>query len=106
MTIETSGNAVTIHEITHIRQSLKKGGLFFNSRGELRNPGFENDSKANHEIIAAGNYEIEAYQAQYSLDFRSLPQSVGNIDNIDLFYVGNIMYDGIVGYKWLQDYLR
>ena len=106
VTIQTSGDAVTIHEITHIRQSLNKGGLFFNSRGELRNPGFTSDSRDPRQIMDAGDYEVEAYKVQYSLDFRSLPLGVDSINGIDLFYIANIQYDNNPGYPWLLNLIN
>ncbi len=105
ITIQTSGNAVTIHEITHIRQSLKKGGLFFNNKGELRNPGFVHDSGDYREIKDAAENETEAYRSQYSLDLRSMPNAVSDINQIDQFYIANIRYDDVIGYQWLYDYL-
>ena len=35
--IETSSEALSIHEITHVRQSLDAGGLKFSTNGELLN---------------------------------------------------------------------
>ncbi len=39
--IETSSDAISIHEITHVRQSLDLGGLNFSSSGELVNAGVD-----------------------------------------------------------------
>ena len=64
--IETSSDALSIHEITHVRQSLDAGGLRFSSNGELLNAGIG--------IRGVGKMEIEAYQMQYSFD-KSFPGS-------------------------------
>ena len=65
--IETSSDALSIHEVTHVRQSLDAGGLRFSTNGELLNAGVG--------IRSVSNMEIEAYKMQYSYD-RSFPGSL------------------------------
>lgn len=52
--IETSSDALSIHEVTHVRQSLDAGGLRFSTNGELLNAGVG--------IRSVSNMEIEAYK--------------------------------------------
>ena len=67
--IETSSDALSIHEITHVRQSLDAGGLKFSTNGELLNAGVG--------IKGISNMEIVAYKMQYSYD-RSVVSSPKN----------------------------
>ncbi|SHF03444.1 RHS repeat domain-containing protein [Dysgonomonas macrotermitis] len=84
--IETSSDALSIHEIAHVRQSLDAGGLKFSPNGELKNSGIG--------IKGISNMEIEAYQKQYSLD-ESFPGRLNGraIQGIDVHSVGNITDD-------------
>ena len=50
--IETSSDALSIHEVTHVRQSLDAGGLRFSTNGELLNAGVGIRSVSNMEIEA------------------------------------------------------
>jgi RHS repeat-associated protein len=97
ISIVGNGNNLTVHEITHIRQSLDAGGLNFsskNNRLEYTGPGVETQVNA----------EIEAYQKQFSvrrtdlgsgLDLRHpnqiSPQVVGNMKRAD----GTLIYPTI-----------
>lgn len=95
--IETSSDALSIHEITHIRQSLNAGGLKFSTNGELLNAGVS--------IRSISNMEIEAYKMQYSYD-KSFP---GNLDGrglqgIDVYSVGSIMNEGKYVYPYIYQY--
>ena len=84
--IETSSDALSIHEITHIRQSLTSGGLRFGRGGELLNAG--------KNLAAIANMEIEAYRMQYSFDTTFPGNTYGKgLNGIDLQSVGNIMDD-------------
>ncbi|RRC96640.1 RHS repeat-associated core domain-containing protein, partial [Prevotella sp. OH937_COT-195] len=85
--IETSSDALSIHEITHVRQSLDAGGLKFSNNGELLNAGVG--------IRGVSNMEIEAYKMQYSYD-KSFPGSLGGrgLQGIDVHSVGGIINDG------------
>lgn len=56
--IEISSSALSIHEITHVRESLDAEGLKFSKNGELRN--------VSNGIKGVSNMEVEAYQVQYS----------------------------------------
>ena len=95
--IETSSNAVSIHEITHIRQSLKAGGLRFLD-GKLRNAGTDIDNFS--------QMEIDAYKQQYSYD-ESFPGSLRGkgLQGIDVFSVGSIKNDaGEYVYRAIYEY--
>ena len=81
--IETSSDALSIHEITHVRQSLEAGGLRFMD-GKLLNVGTSERSIA--------KMEIEAYQMQYSYD-KSFPGAVSSLKDINIQSVGNIKND-------------
>ncbi|EGC19567.1 hypothetical protein HMPREF9141_2107 [Prevotella multiformis DSM 16608] len=84
--IETSSDALSINEITHVRQSLTSGGLKFGKRGELLNAG--------KSLKAIANMEIEAYRMQYSFDTTFPGNTYGRgLNGIDLQSVGNIMDD-------------
>ena len=78
--IETSSDALSIHEITHVRQSLVAGGLKFKN-GNLLNTGTTSRGKA--------KIEIEAYKMQYSYD-KSFPGYINSINDINIQSVGNI----------------
>ena len=95
--IETSSDALSIHEITHVRQSLDAGGLRFSSNGELLNAGIG--------IRGVGKMEIEAYQMQYSFD-KSFPGSTGGkgLQGIDFHSVGNIRNGGTLVYPIIYQY--
>ena len=80
--IESSSNAFSIHEVTHVSQSLANGGLKFDNSGTLLNAGGTVRQKAFN--------EIEAYKRQYSYDQNSFPGSVNSISNINIKSVGNI----------------
>ena len=81
--IETSSDALSIHEITHVRQSLVAGGLKFSKGGRLLNIGSPN----NYPLISKA--EVEAYKMQYSYD-KSFPGTVSSLSDIDIRTVGNI----------------
>lgn len=74
ISIETSEDALSIHEITHVRQALDAGGLEFSDSGCLKNPGTR--AKGSQRYIAISEAEIEAYKMQYSYRPESLPISV------------------------------
>ncbi len=97
--IETSSNALSIHEISHVRQSLDAGGLKFSSNGELLNAG-----KGVRGISAM---EVEAYKIQYSFD-KSFPGSTGGkgLQGIDVHSVGNIRDGGKFVYPVINQYSR
>jgi RHS repeat-associated protein len=83
--IEGTGNALKIHEIRHIDQSLDKGMLSFeNETGNLLYA-----NKTNN-VGTQAKYEADAYRAQYSYDTGSLPENVDSFNNIDLRYVGSL----------------
>ncbi|MBR2135672.1 MAG: hypothetical protein IJ855_05580, partial [Bacteroidales bacterium] len=96
--IKTSSDEISLHEIAHIRQNLKKYGFcaFYNKNGEslMRNAG-NNDEEIT-------NNEIEAYQIQYafSKDFPGTLHGYGikgiNVDAIAsiLDSSGRILYSG------------
>jgi RHS repeat-associated protein len=83
--IDTSSDAISVHEITHIRQALDADNFNFNNKNMLLNPG--------NGIRSISFNEVEAYQRQYSVD-GSFPGNLYDkgIDGITLHSVGNI-YD-------------
>lgn len=96
--IETSSDALSIHEITHVRQSLNNGGLEFSSNGGyLKNAG--------NSIKGITNMEVEAYQMQYSYD-RSFPGNKVSLKDINAHAVGGIMNNGVPVYPLIQKYSR
>ena len=95
--IETSSDALSIHEVTHVRQSLDAGGLRFSTNGELLNAGVG--------IRSVSNMEIEAYKMQYSYD-RSFPGSLRGrgLQGIDVHSVGGITNGGKHVYPVIYQY--
>ena len=95
--IETSSDAMSIHEITHIRQSLNAGGLKFSANGELLNSGVG--------LKSISGMEIEAYKMQYSYD-GTFPGNLGGrgLQGIDVHSVGGIMNDGKPVYPAINQY--
>ena len=103
ISIETSEDALSIHEITHVRQALDAGGLEFSASGYLKNPGTR--AKSSQQYIAISEAEIEAYKMQYSYSPESLPIPVDNISIINVHYVGSIKDpNGGYGYPMIKDY--
>ena len=84
--IETSSNAMSIHEITHVRQALDANYLEFDSNNRMINPGLGMSSPKANRIAET---EIEAYKAQYSYD-KSFPVYISNIQGINVHSVGHI----------------
>ncbi|MDH6392225.1 hypothetical protein M2480_003238, partial [Parabacteroides sp. PFB2-12] len=99
--IETSSDAISIHEIAHVRQALNAGGLRFSSKGELLNAG--SMAPASKRTVAISNMEIEAYQMQYSYD-RSFPGKTRNLQGIDVHSVGGLMNKGVPIYPFIYQY--
>lgn len=91
--IETSENALSVHEIAHVRQSKDVSGdgtLDFSSNGVLKNPGTrEKKHLARYKKIS--DAEIEAYQIQFAFNPASLPKRATNVNAIDVHYVGLII---------------
>ena len=83
--IETSSEAFSIHEITHIRQSLNNVGILqFGSNGRLTNAG-----RSSYKSFAS--MEIEAYKMQYSYDTSFPGDTHGKgLQGIDVHSVGGI----------------
>ena len=97
--IDTSSDALSIHEITHVRQSLTNGGLeFYNSN--LKNIG-SNMPMGEPRFETISNMEIEVYKQQYSYDL-SFPGNTKNLQGIDVHSVGNIGNGNI--YKEIRAY--
>lgn len=96
--IQTFSTATSVHEITHIGQSLSNGGLVFDNRNYLQNAG--------RYVVDQVNMEIEAYQAQYSMNPRSMPLSITGYNKIDSFYIEKIAYpnSGIMAYPFAKKY--
>jgi hypothetical protein len=110
--IETSSDALSIHEITHVRQSLEAGGLKFSKNGELLNAIGNVKVGSESWYKAITDNEVEAYQMQYSYDL-SFPGNLGGkgLQGINVHSVGNIrnpatntyIYDPIKKYsEWLK----
>jgi RHS repeat-associated protein len=77
--IEGSSDALHVHEIKHVSQSLDKGKLEFSAEKLLK------PSTLTGEVD-----EIKAYQAQYSFSPSSLPKYAGSIGDINRQWVGTI----------------
>jgi RHS repeat-associated protein len=94
--IQTSSDALSLHEIAHVRQSLDAGGLEFQGRLLL------NASKNKVGITAN---EVEAYRIQYSYDL-SFPGNTGGqgIKGINVHSVGGIMNSGKPVYPLIYQY--
>jgi RHS repeat-associated protein len=96
--IETSSDAISIHEITHVRQSLtSSGGLRFDPDGRLYNAGGSERGQA--------MMEVESYRMQYSYD-KSFPGNTKGkgLNGIDIHSVGNIRDNGIPVYPNIYNY--
>ena len=103
ISIETSEDALSIHEITHVRQALEAGGLEFTDSGLLINPGTRAEILKQYQEMS--EVEIEAYQMQYSYRPESLPIYVTNISIIDVHYVGSIKdSNGGNAYQLIKNY--
>ena len=85
--IETSSDAFSIHEITHVRQSIENGGLSF-SNNRLKNIGSGIKGEKGFEIRT--NAEIEAYKMQYSYEPSSYVGRANTVMDITAESVGNI----------------
>lgn len=72
--IQGSDDGLYVHEMRHIGQSLANGGLRFSVNpltfGRLRNAGSPDHARSNQ-------FEVDAYQAQFSLDRNSYPARGG-----------------------------
>ena len=97
--IQTSSDALTGHEMTHIRQSLVEGSLRFKNNMLLY---------ANAELADMANFEIEAYKVQHAIDPSSMPIPVNDANGIDSFYIEKIKYPGtnVSVYRWIKEYNR
>jgi hypothetical protein len=96
--IQTSSESLSIHEISHVRQSLNAGGLKFSSNGELLNAGIG--------VRGVAKMEVEAYQIQYSLD-KSFPgKTTKGLQGIDVHSVGNIQDNGKLVYPVINQYSK
>ena len=103
--IDTSSEAMSIHEITHVKQSLESGGLKFSEGGKLLNAGSRlSPREGRYEVIS--QMEVDAYRMQYSFD-RSFPGYARSLNDINVHSVGNIgngmIYEAIRKYsKYLE----
>ncbi|MCQ2161906.1 MAG: RHS repeat-associated core domain-containing protein [Bacteroidales bacterium] len=97
--IETSSDAISIHEITHVRQSLNTGELQFSSEGKLINPG--------KGLKGISDMEIEAYKMQYSYDL-SFPGYLSGrgLQGIDVHSVGAITDGSNLVYPTINFYSK
>ena len=102
--IETSSDALSLHEISHVRQSLTNGGLRFSKGGELYNAGISAPMRNRAGMIS--NMEIEAYRIQYSYD-TSFPGRTNNLQGINVHSVGRIVdNNGQYVYPSIYSYSR
>ena len=86
--IDTSSDAMSIHEITHVKQSLESGGLEFSGEGKLLNAGSKlSPREGRYEKISEN--EVDAYKMQYSFDC-SFPGRAKSLNDINAHSVGNI----------------
>ena len=86
--IDTSSEAMSIHEITHVKQSLESGGLEFSEGGKLLNAGSRLSPKDGR-YREISKMEVDAYRIQYSFD-RSFPGYARSLNDINVHSVGNI----------------
>ena len=102
--IERSSDALAIHEITHVRQSLKAGGLQFSPDNLLYNAG--RNAPFDKRYAEMSGMEIEAYRMQYSFD-KSFPLPINHIREINVHSVGNIRDEvGQLVYEYIHDYAK
>ena len=80
--------AMSIHEITHVKQSLESGGLEFSEGGKLLNAGSKLSPKDGR-YREISKMEVDAYRMQYSFDC-SFPGRAGSLNDINVHSVGNI----------------
>ena len=102
--IDTSSEAMSIHEITHVKQSLESGGLEFSEGGQLLNAGIRAPMRDRYAAIS--QMEVDAYRMQYSFDC-SFPGRAKSLNDINAHSVGNIgngmIYEAIRKYsKYLE----
>ena len=98
--IDTSSEAMSIHEITHVKQSLESGGLEFSEGGKLLNAGSRLSPKDGR-YREISKMEVDAYKMQYSFD-RSFPGYARSLNDINVHSVGNIG-NGMI-YEEIRDY--
>lgn len=98
--IDTSSEAMSIHEITHVKQSLESGGLEFSEGGKLLNAGSRLSPKDGR-YREISKMEVDAYRIQYSFD-RSFPGYARSLNDINVHSVGNIG-NGMI-YEEIRDY--
>ena len=89
--IEGSNTGLHIHEMRHVGQSIKAGGVRFNKDGKLLNAATTKEG--------ARNNEVNAYQVQYSYDgsYPAGANSLKDINGITLVQIktedGRIVYE-------------
>jgi len=84
-----------LHEIRHIGQSIKAGGLSLNSNGQLLN--------AAKDKSQARDFEVEAYQAGYSYDGQ-YPGGASSLNDINEVSLMDIKFpDGTPVYEEIKD---
>jgi RHS repeat-associated protein len=101
--IQTSSDALSIHEITHVRQSLNAGGLKFSSDGKLLNAAGDVRPRNGAWYSAVAGNEVEAYKMQYSYD-QSFPGRTSNLHGINVHSVGDIRNNGNPVYPLINQY--
>ena len=90
ISIETSSDAISLHEIRHVVQALDNGGLSFSREtGYLLNPGI-NEKQTNKRFSMIAQFEVDAYQHQFAMDHSFPISTVQSIHEIDVHTVGAI----------------
>lgn len=79
--VQASSDSMALHEITHVGQSLRNGGLVFVG-GMLRN--------ASTELSGAAKNETVAYRTQFAMDPFNMPLPVISIKMINNKYLQHI----------------
>ena len=103
--IETSSDAFSIHEITHIRQSLNNGGLQFDKSNRLKNIGNNFSGEKKYEILTTA--EVEAYKQQYSYQPSSYVGRATSLNDVNAASVGGIINDrGNFVYDYINVWLK
>lgn len=82
--IDASSDGLALHEIAHIRQSIKHNEFEFQ----------DNMLKAHHLAGYANVNEVESYRIQYSYDNNVMPKRVNNINEINFEYLMRLTTTG------------
>ena len=96
ISIQTSEDALSVHEIEHIGQSYDTGSFKYDKNGRLRNTSNVSGGKAVN--------EAKAYRAQYSFKPSSLPKTIRHIGEINIQYLISLCRgNSNIQYKFVFD---